>query len=156
MEIYNEEIRDLLQKPRNQRSLEIKERFDIGVYVKDLTSVAVSTADQCFQIMQFGTANSHFYLYCKWIDKIILILTGQTGQTAMNEQSSRSHAIFTLIIECSEKIADDRTLFRLGKLHLVDLAVNFCFCIIITVLHNFHFHAGEWAPIKNSQCRGST
>ena len=65
MEIYNEEIRDLLQKPGNQRSLEIKERFDIGVYVKDLTSVAVSTADQCFQIMQFGTANSHFYLYCK-------------------------------------------------------------------------------------------
>merc|ERR1719264_128331 len=40
----------------------------------------------------------------------------------MNAHSSRSHAIFTTTIECSEKGADKQTHFRVGKLHLVDLA----------------------------------
>jgi hypothetical protein len=40
LEIYNEEIRDLLSKdPKN--SLELKENVDSGVYVKDLTSFVV-------------------------------------------------------------------------------------------------------------------
>ncbi len=40
LEIYNEEIRDLLSKdPKN--SLELKENLDSGVYVKDLTSFVV-------------------------------------------------------------------------------------------------------------------
>jgi kinesin family protein 3/17 len=40
LEIYNEEIRDLLSKdPKN--SLEVKENIDTGVYVKDLTSFVV-------------------------------------------------------------------------------------------------------------------
>lgn len=40
LEIYNEEIRDLLSKdPKN--SLELKENIDSGVYVKDLSSVVV-------------------------------------------------------------------------------------------------------------------
>ena len=40
LEIYNEEIRDLLSKdPKN--NLEIKENIDSGVYVKDLQSLVV-------------------------------------------------------------------------------------------------------------------
>ena len=61
MEIYNEELRDLLvrQVPGAvQPHLEIKERADVGVYVKDLLSVTVSSADQCMRIMQLGNANS--------------------------------------------------------------------------------------------------
>lgn len=43
LEIYNEEIRDLLSKdPKN--SLEVKENIDSGVYVKDLTSFVVKNA----------------------------------------------------------------------------------------------------------------
>ena len=42
----------------------------------------------------------------------------------MNEQSSRSHAIFTVTIECSEKGVDKKQHVRVGKLHLVDLAVR--------------------------------
>ena len=43
LEIYNEEIRDLLSKdPKN--SLELKENIDSGVYVKDLTSFVVKNA----------------------------------------------------------------------------------------------------------------
>lgn len=56
LEIYNEEIRDLLSK-NQKNSLEIKERPDIGVFVKDLSSVTVSSADHMFKIMQFGNIN---------------------------------------------------------------------------------------------------
>lgn len=45
----------------------------------------------------------------------------------MNLHSSRSHAIFTLTIECSEKGADGQQHVRVGKLHLVDLAVSYAF-----------------------------
>merc|ERR1719419_762556 len=44
------------------------------------------------------------------------------GATDMNEQSSRSHAIFTITIECSEKGIDQQQHVKVGKLHLVDLA----------------------------------
>lgn len=47
------------------------------------------------------------------------------GSTNMNAQSSRSHAIFTVTIECSEKGPDGERHVRVGKLHLVDLAVSF-------------------------------
>jgi kinesin family protein 3/17 len=40
LEIYNEEVRDLLSKdPTND--LEIKENIETGVYVKDLTTIVV-------------------------------------------------------------------------------------------------------------------
>lgn len=42
----------------------------------------------------------------------------------MNEQSSRSHAIFTITVECSDLGADKQQHVRMGKLHLVDLAVS--------------------------------
>ncbi|KAI6240085.1 Kinesin-like protein [Aphelenchoides fujianensis] len=90
--------------PKNQKhGLEIKERPDIGVFVKDLSSVTVSSADHMYKIMQFGNINRHI------------------GATNMNEQSSRSHALFTVTIECSEKINNHQHLTQ-GKLHLVDLA----------------------------------
>lgn len=44
----------------------------------------------------------------------------------MNIESSRSHALFTVTIECSEKI-EGRDHLTQGKLQLVDLAVSCCF-----------------------------
>lgn len=41
------------------------------------------------------------------------------GATLMNAQSSRSHSIFTIVIECAESSGDH---IRVGKLNLVDLA----------------------------------
>lgn len=43
-----------------------------------------------------------------------------TGATLMNQDSSRSHSIFTITIECSGEITQDHV--RVGKLNLVDLA----------------------------------
>ena len=53
----------------------------------------------------------------------------------MNERSSRSHAIFSITVECSEKGPDGQHHVRMGKLHLVDLAVgssnNFFYTVAI-------------------------
>ena len=57
LEIYNEEIRDLLGKDQTAR-LEVKERPDIGVYVKDLSMCVVYNADDMDGIMTHGNKNS--------------------------------------------------------------------------------------------------
>lgn len=56
MEIYNEEVRDLLGKELN-KSLEVKERSDIGVFVKDLSGYVVHNADDLDNIMILGNKN---------------------------------------------------------------------------------------------------
>ncbi|VDP86357.1 unnamed protein product [Echinostoma caproni] len=53
---------------------------------------------------------------------VILAFKGVTGATNMNEHSSRSHAIYTITLECSENMDREKPLLRQGKLHLVDLA----------------------------------
>ncbi len=50
----------------------------------------------------------------------------------MNERSSRSHAIFTITIECSDTGPDGGKRIRVGKLHMVDLAV--CLCSIYSLM----------------------
>ena len=103
MEIYNEEVRDLLGKEMN-KNLEVKERSDIGVFVKDLSGYVVHNADDLDNIMKLGNKN-----------RVV-------GATKMNLESSRSHAIFSITIESS--ITDDEGIqhVKMGKLQLVDLA----------------------------------
>ncbi|XP_014206382.1 kinesin-like protein KIF3A [Copidosoma floridanum] len=103
LEIYNEEIRDLLNKDQNQK-LDLKERPDVGVYVKDLSGYVVNNADDLDKIMSIGNRNRI------------------TGATAINTCSSRSHVIFTITIESSQVGKDDQQHVKMGKLHLVDLA----------------------------------
>lgn len=57
LEIYNEEVRDLLSKNQNVH-LEIKERPDVGVYVKDLSTYVVNNAEDMERIMTMGNKNS--------------------------------------------------------------------------------------------------
>ncbi|CAG9789698.1 unnamed protein product [Diatraea saccharalis] len=103
LEIYNEEVRDLLGNNPHQ-SLEVKERPDIGVFVKDLTGYVVHNADELEKIMAVGNKNRHI------------------GATAMNTESSRSHAIFSITVESSKRGSDGKVHVKMGKLHLVDLA----------------------------------
>ncbi|CAH1642079.1 unnamed protein product [Spodoptera littoralis] len=103
LEIYNEEVRDLLGNNPHQ-SLEVKERPDIGVFVKDLTGYVVHNADELEKIMAVGNKNRHI------------------GATAMNTESSRSHAIFSITVESSKRGSDNKMHVKMGKLHLVDLA----------------------------------
>ncbi|XP_017862241.1 PREDICTED: kinesin-like protein KIF3A [Drosophila arizonae] len=103
MEIYNEEVRDLLGKDVS-KSLEVKERPDIGVFVKDLSGYVVHNADDLENIMRLGNKNR------------------AVGATKMNQESSRSHAIFSITVESSELVEGGMQHVRMGKLQLVDLA----------------------------------
>ena len=103
LEIYNEEVRDLLSKnPKNR--LELHEKPDSGVYVKDLSYFAAKSSDEVRKIMYIGSKNR------------------STGETLMNAHSSRSHSLFSITVERSELGADNKQHIRVGKLNMVDLA----------------------------------
>ena len=108
LEIYNEDIRDLLSKNPSNR-LELKENIETGVYVRDLTSFVVKGESEIRNVLMVGKKNR------------------TVGATLMNQDSSRSHSIFTITIEVCEHAgpddaAQDNAKVRMGKLNLVDLA----------------------------------
>ncbi|XP_061758954.1 kinesin-like protein KIF3B [Nerophis ophidion] len=103
LEIYQEEMRDLLSKDQS-RHLELRERPDIGVYVKNLSSFVTRSREEIENVMNVGNQNR------------------SVGATNMNEHSSRSHAIFVITVECSQLGVDGENHIRVGKLNLVDLA----------------------------------
>uniref|UniRef100_A0A3B5B5A7 Kinesin family member 17 n=1 Tax=Stegastes partitus TaxID=144197 RepID=A0A3B5B5A7_9TELE len=80
LEIYNEEIRDLLGSDTKQR-LELKEHPERGVYVRDLSMHTVHSVGECERIIEQG-----------WRNRAV-------GYTLMNKDSSRSHSIFTIHLE---------------------------------------------------------
>lgn len=105
LEIYNEEIHDLLvdngKAPPNK--LELKEDPNKGLFVKDLNCLIVKSIPEIEKAMNFGTNNR------------------KVAETAMNDKSSRSHSIFTIYVETGTNINGElRT--KAGKLNLVDLA----------------------------------
>lgn len=103
LELYNEEIRDLLaNNPKNK--LDLREKPDVGVYVKDLISFPVQSVEEMHQKLEIGRKNR------------------AVGATSMNEGSSRSHSIFSITVEASEFGPDGQNHIRMGKLNLVDLA----------------------------------
>lgn len=103
LEIYNEEIRDLLSKnPKNK--LELHEKPDTGVYVRDLSYFAVKGVDEIREVMTIGMKNR------------------SVRATNMNDTSSRSHSLFQITVERSELGADGKQHIRVGKLNMVDLA----------------------------------
>ncbi|EEY54861.1 kinesin-like protein [Phytophthora infestans T30-4] len=102
LEIYNEDIRDLLNDDAKKK-LDLKESADGIVYVKDLTEIVVRDVESMNNVMSRGFKNR------------------TVGATLMNEGSSRSHSIFTVVVETSETIGGQDH-FKAGKLNLVDLA----------------------------------
>ncbi|GBN29287.1 Chromosome-associated kinesin KIF4 [Araneus ventricosus] len=98
LELYREEIFDLLQKTKTACNL----REDAeGVRVINLTEVPVESVEEAFVTLEKGSSLRH------------------TSATAKNVKSSRSHAIFSVYIEQTDK----RTFnFKRSKFQLVDLA----------------------------------
>ncbi|KAM6300152.1 chromosome-associated kinesin KIF4A isoform 2-T2 [Aegotheles albertisi] len=103
LEIYNEDILDLLC-PSRERSSQISIREDPkgGIKIVGLTERNVTCAQDTVSCLEQGN-NSR-----------------TVASTAMNSQSSRSHAIFTICID-QKKRSDKNSSFH-SKLHLVDLA----------------------------------
>ncbi|KAJ6839211.1 kinesin-like protein KIN-7L [Iris pallida] len=108
MEIYNEEINDLLSL--GSQKLPIHESLERGIFVAGLREEIVNTAEQVFELIKLGEANRHF------------------GETNMNARSSRSHTIFRMVIESSIKEpmssgdVSNADAIRVSVLNLVDLA----------------------------------
>ncbi|XWS59013.1 hypothetical protein CRYUN_Cryun08bG0084400 [Craigia yunnanensis] len=113
MEIYNEEINDLLAP--EHRKLQIHESIERGIYVAGLREEIVASPQQVLDLMEFGESHRHI------------------GETNMNLHSSRSHTIFRMIIESRDRTEDgdgdgdgDTVSFcdavRVSVLNLVDLA----------------------------------
>ncbi|GLH07961.1 Kinesin-like protein Klp68D [Gryllus bimaculatus] len=117
LEIYNEEIRDLLGNDVKKR-LDLKEHAEKGIYVQDLSLHPVHNVSECEELMERGWRNR------------------STGATLMNSDSSRSHSIFSINLEMMPACALEEggcsrgsgpagakgAHIRRGKLNLVDLA----------------------------------
>ncbi|KAG6535452.1 hypothetical protein ZIOFF_000425 [Zingiber officinale] len=102
-EIYNEQITDLLEPTR--RNLQIREDVKTGVYVDFLTEEYVSTINDVNQLLMKGLANRRI------------------GATRINMESSRSHCVFTCIIESHSKSTVDGLIsIKTSRINLVDLA----------------------------------
>merc|ERR1711871_1825502 len=135
LQIYNEQISDLLKPERS--NLSIREDKRRGVFVDGLSEWVVRSPAEIYRLMEKGGA------------------VRATGETKMNEVSSRSHAVFIIIAEQSETVYVDangdemspeefqrfmhnhgvrsekdmnrleeyvKQSFKVGKLNLVDLA----------------------------------
>ncbi|KAM5247299.1 chromosome-associated kinesin KIF4A-like [Ctenodactylus gundi] len=103
LEIYNEEIWDLLNPSREKVSqVHIRQDPREGIKMVGLTERMVAGALDTVSCLEQGNS-------CRTV-----------GSTAMNAQSSRSHAIFTISLEQRRK--SDKTSGLCSKLHLVDLA----------------------------------
>lgn len=74
-----EKVYDLLSKNRNEE-VDIREDPKNGIKINGLTEVAVTSREDALRCLEQGSLNR------------------RTGATAMNHQSSRSHAVFTLTI----------------------------------------------------------
>lgn len=113
LEIYREAIRDMLvPAPAGQKGrgadggepgpgLPVREMPGGGVYVQDLTVRRVHSLDEVLTVMRTGYRNR------------------TTFSTNMNEHSSRSHAILTVMVVAHNPMTGQHVR---GKLHLVDLA----------------------------------
>nr|XP_043876648.1 kinesin-like protein KIF1C [Solea senegalensis] len=104
MEIYCERVRDLLN-PKSQGTLRVREHPILGPYVEDLSKLAVTGFTDIRDLMDAGNK------------------ARTVAATNMNETSSRSHAVFTIVF--TQKRRDQMTGLdteKVSKISLVDLA----------------------------------
>nr|KJB56011.1 hypothetical protein B456_009G103300 [Gossypium raimondii] len=112
LELYNEEITDLLAPEETTKFVDDKSKKPIalmedgkgGVFVRGLEEELVTTANEIYKILEKGSAKR------------------RTAETLLNKQSSRSHSIFSITIHIKECTPEGEEMIKCGKLNLVDLA----------------------------------
>jgi len=107
LEIYNEKIFDLLDYHPSTKGLDIREDRSTdgqGMFVPDATHCEVGCIEDVFKLMLVGAQNR------------------ATSTTDMNEHSSRSHTIFSMVVCQKEVDSHGMQVVKRGKLNLVDLA----------------------------------
>ncbi|XP_066492978.1 kinesin-like protein KIF1B isoform X2 [Tiliqua scincoides] len=104
MEIYCERVRDLLN-PKNKGNLRVREHPLLGPYVEDLSKLAVTSYTDIADLMDAGNK------------------ARTVAATNMNETSSRSHAVFTIVFtQKKHDVETDLSTEKVSKISLVDLA----------------------------------
>ncbi|KAF5462449.1 hypothetical protein F2P56_018455 [Juglans regia] len=101
IEIYNEQVRDLLITDGTNKRLEIRNNSHNGLNVPDANLMPVSSTSDVIDLMNLGQRNR------------------AVGATALNDRSSRSHSCLTVHVQGRDLTSG--TLLR-GCMHLVDLA----------------------------------
>ncbi|KAJ3121316.1 Kinesin-like protein kif1b [Nowakowskiella sp. JEL0407] len=105
-EIYNERVFDLLSSSSTSQSLKIREHPSLGPYIVDLAALVVDSVDSILRLLEIGNKRR------------------STAGTNMNEKSSRSHAVFTIVLtqEFTSANGTSGTSRKVSKISLVDLA----------------------------------
>ncbi|MCD7466746.1 hypothetical protein HAX54_003751 [Datura stramonium] len=104
LEIYDEHIGDLLDPA--QRNLKIMDDPRVGFYVENITEEYVTTYEDVSQMLIKGLSSR------------------KVGSTSINSKSSRSHIVFTCVIEswCKESSSMCFGSSKMSRMSLVDLA----------------------------------
>ena len=106
MEIYNEDLFDLLGSSLDSQKLRIFEDSARkgSVFVQGLEETIVRDKNEVYEILERGRAKR------------------QTAATLMNAHSSRSHSLFSVTVHIKESAVTGEEMLKTGKLNLVDLA----------------------------------
>nr|XP_060618119.1 kinesin-like protein KIF27 isoform X1 [Anolis sagrei ordinatus] len=115
IEVYKEEVRDLLELETSMKDLHIREDEKGNTVIVGTKDCQVESMDEVMSLLETGNAARH------------------TGTTQMNEHSSRSHAVFTISICQQRQSAQKNTnsgqdssqssgQLIVSKFHFVDLA----------------------------------
>ncbi|XP_014783299.1 kinesin-like protein KIF11 [Octopus bimaculoides] len=103
IELYNEELFDLLGNTSNLRMYEDPKRQG-SLIIHGMEEITVNFKDEIYQILERGASRR------------------QTASTLMNATSSRSHSVFSVTIHTKDTTITGEELLKTGKLYLVDLA----------------------------------
>ncbi|KAI8377144.1 kinesin motor domain-containing protein [Choanephora cucurbitarum] len=103
LELYNEELRDLLSAENDSTEVKILDNGS-SVIVKGVKDHPITSAANGLEIMKRGVKKR------------------MTAATNCNEKSSRSHCIFTITVNQTFKRTTGEEMILTGKLNLVDLA----------------------------------
>ncbi|XP_040935836.1 kinesin-like protein KIN-14G isoform X2 [Gossypium hirsutum] len=101
LEIYNEQVRDLLAADGLNKRLEIRNSSQNGINVPEAHLVRVSSTSDVINLMNLGQKNRTVF------------------STAMNDRSSRSHSCLTVHVQGKDLTSGN---IIHGCMHLVDLA----------------------------------
>lgn len=83
LEIYNEKVRDLLD-PKSSGNLRVREHPVLGPYVENLSKLLVNSKEEIDDLMEQGNKSR------------------TVAATNMNAESSRSHAVFSIVFTQTE------------------------------------------------------
>ncbi|SCP04216.1 kinesin-5, putative [Plasmodium ovale] len=107
LEIYNEELCDLLSSTSDTNKLRIYE---------DVTNKSKGLNVDKLEERSINSFEEIYYIICSAIRK------RRTAETSYNKKSSRSHSIFTITLIMKDFNREGESITKIGKLNLVDLA----------------------------------